>query len=270
MSRLALIVGASFLLTSPLMASDELSDWTMRAQNPMADILKLPIENLFDFDSGHKTATTYILDFKPSMPSDISDDWILINRLDIPFFYQPGRVPEEKDSFGLGDTIYESFLGPSGERTVYWGIGPAFQIPTATDNQLGSKKWSAGLSGAGSIVKGPVIAGIRANHLWSFAGKDERPDINQSTIEYFAYVNFRNGWSIGTSPVNTANWEAGSSDIWTILLGGGIGKTVMNGRMPINMKLEAYHYLESPSNTAEWSAIFSLELLLPENIFFKR
>ena len=270
MKRVALIFGALLLQISASMASGEASDWAKNAQNLMADMLKLPVENHFDFGSGHKNATTYRLNLQPSMPSDFSDDWILINRLDIPFLYQPGRIPGEKDSFGLGDTTYESFLGPSGERAVYWGIGPAFQIPTATDNQLGSKKWSAGLSGTGNLVKAPVVACIRANHLWSFAGKDDRPDVNLSTLEYFAYFNFGKGWSIGTSPVNTANWEAASSDIWTLPVGGGIGKIIMSGQMPINLKLEAYHYLESPSNTADWTAILSIELLLPQEIFFKK
>jgi hypothetical protein len=246
------------------------AEWAEVAQNPMADIIKLPIGNEFNFDSGHKNATTYTFRLNPSMPSDFSGDWSLINRLDIPFLYQPGRVHGEKDSFGLGDTTYESYFGPSGKRIFYWGVGPAFQIPTATDNQLGTKKWSAGLSGTGSLVKGPVVAGIRANHLWSFAGDDDRPDVNLSTIEYFAYYNFGRGWWIGTSPVNTANWETSKNDVWTAPLGGGIGKVVMSGRMPINLKFEAYHYIESPSNSAEWSALFTLQLLLPEDILFKK
>ncbi len=236
----------------------------------MADTLKLPVENHFNAGYGHKDAVQYVLNLKPSMPSDLSEEWILINRLDVPFLYQPGRVPGEKDSLGLGDTTYESFLGPSSERTVYWGIGPAFQIPTATDNQIGTRKWSAGLSGTGSMVKGPAVAGVRANHLWSFAGKNDRPDVNRSTIEYFAYCNLGDGWWLGTSPVNTADWEAEQSEVWTIPIGGGLGKTTMKGRMPIQYSVEAYHYLESPAHAADWSAVFKVQFLLPEESLFKK
>ena len=264
------ILTMSILLATATAMAGNSTDWAIQSQNPMADILKLPLQNNFNSGTGHKSQTEYRLNLKPSMPSDLSSDWTLVNRLDIPFIYQPGRVSGEKDSFGLGDTTYESFYGPAGDRTLYWGAGPAFQIPTATDNQIGSKKWSAGLAATASMVKGPVVAGVRANHLWSFAGKDDRADINRTTFEYFAYWNLGSGWWIGTSPVNTADWDAIQSEVWTIPIGGGIGKIVMRGRTPINLKLEAYHYAEVQTGGADWSAVLSIEFLLPEDILYKQ
>ena len=259
-----------FLLGCGSAFAGEQTDWAVRAQNPMADIIKLPIDNIFDFGYGHKEQVKYAFAYKPSMVSELSEKWNLVNRLDIQFIYQPGTVPGEKDSFGFGDTTYESFIGPSGEHTFYWGLGPAFQIPTATDNQLGSKKWSAGLAGTGTLVKGPIVAGVRANHLWSFAGDSGRPDVNLSTIEYYLYAHLGHGWWIGTSPINTANWEAAQDEIWTIPVGGGFGKVVMIGRHPINLKLEAYSFADAPSNAAEWSLILGVDLLFTEASLFKQ
>ena len=149
-----ILTACGLCLAVTCVMAEELDDWAAVAQNPMADIMKLPLQNNFNQGTGHKDQTEYILNLRPSMPSDLSDNWLLINRLDVPFIYQPGRVSGEKDSFGLGDTTYEGFYGPSGSRTFYWGAGPAFQIPTATDNQIGSKKWSAGLAATASMVKG--------------------------------------------------------------------------------------------------------------------
>lgn len=249
-------------------ATGEQTDRAKMAQNPMADVIKMEFNNSFNQGYGHKDQTEYALTYKPSMVSALSEQWNIVNLIDVSFLYQPGRVPGEKDSFGIGDTTYESFIGPSGEHTFYWGIGPSLQIPTATDNQLGTRKWSAGLGGTGTIVKGPIVAGVRANHLWSFAGDDDRADVNLSTIEYFLYANLGDGWWIGTSPVNTANWEADQNEIWTIPVGGGFGKMFMSGDQPINLKLEAYSFLEAPAYEADWSIMLGIQLLLPEEVLF--
>ena len=264
-----LILGTLLLLTATSVATEG-SAWSMQVQNPMADVMKLPIGNQFNQGVGHKSGTEYTLSLNPSMPSDLSENWILINRLDIPFIYQPGLAAGQQDAHGLGDIQYESFYGPAGKRTVYWGVGPLFEIPSATDSTLGSKKWSAGLGGIGIVEKGSFVGGVRANHLRSFAGGGSKPDVDRTTLEYFAHWNFARGWSIGTAPVNIANWEASADETWTIPIGGGIGKTVMNGRMPIHFTLEAYHYLEQPSSGADWQLTFEIHFLFPEDALFKK
>ncbi|MDH3982216.1 MAG: hypothetical protein OES84_04865, partial [Kiritimatiellaceae bacterium] len=250
--------------------ASERSDEATIAQNPMADIMKLEIENRFDFGYGHKDGIKFIQTYRPSMVAGFSKHWNIINRIDLPFIYQPGTVPGEKDSFGLGDTTYESFIGSSKARTIFLGFGPAFQIPTATDNQIGTRKWSTGLSANGTLVKGPMVAGLRANHLWSVAGDDNRPDVNMTTIEYYLYANLGHGWWIGTSPACTANWEADSGEQWILPLGGGIGKIIKPNRVPINLKLEAYTYSEAPANQADWSLMLSFEFLFDESSLFKK
>lgn len=263
------IAGLALLLCPVLTEADEKTYWAQLAQNPMADLIKLPVKNQYDFNYGKKDAVNFRLAFQPSMVSELSKDWNIINRLDIPFMYQPGRTSGEKDSFGLGDITYESFYGPSNARKFFWGIGPALQIPTATDNQIGTKKWSAGLAANTTWVTGPVVAGVRANHLWSFAGDDNRDDVNRTTIEYYCYANLGNGWWIGTAPVNTANWEASADNIWTIPVGGGFGKLV-GKRRPMNLKVEAYGYAEAPTDYADWSLMLGCDFLIPENSLFKR
>lgn len=257
------------LISGMISTAAEQTHWAMISQNPFSDMIKLPVENRFDGNYGYDDALNYRIAFQPSIGGNFSKDWNLVNRLDIAFHYQPGRTPGESDSFGLGDTTYESFLGPSDANTFFWGIGPVVQIPTATDNQLGSRKWSAGPAGAFAVVGGPFVLGARANHLWSFAGKDNREDVNRTTFEYFLYANFGDGWWIGTAPENIANWDLASDEIWTVPVGGGIGKMV-GQRHPVNLSLEVYGYAEAPTDYADWSVMLSIELLVPESSLFKR
>ncbi len=263
------VLSILLLLSGSTVFADDASDWAKRGQNPMAEIMQYPVENRFNTGYGHKDGTEYVLTFKPSMISDLSPEWMVVNRLDIPFIYRPAAESGQPDDHGLGDVTYESFYGPRGLRTFYWGIGPCLQLPSATDTGLSSQKWSAGIGATGTFAKGPLVGGILANHLWSFTGEKNEPDVNRSLIEYFAYFNFGNGWSIGTSAENSANWEAENNDIWSVPVGGGIGKVVSAKRWPLNLKLEAYRYIEAPSSGPEWSVIFEMQFLFSEQMLFK-
>lgn len=249
--------------------ADEQSFRARQAQNPLANLMKYELETRLDFEYGSRDAVNYTTSIRPAMAASVSKDWKLISRLDLPVGYQPGRSAGEKDSWGLGDTTYESFFVPAGPSRWTVGLGPSFQIPTATDPQLGTRKWSAGLAAAAHGEAGPFTFGLRANQLWSFAGKAHRDDVNRTAFEYWLYANLGRGWWIGTAPVNIADWEAAAENRWTVPVGGGIGK-VVGRRIPLNLKCEAYAYAEVPNDLAEWSLLFSFEFLLPENALFKR
>ena len=71
---------------------------------------------------------------------------------------------------------------------LIWGVGPAFLWPTATDDELGTGKWGVGPTGVGLLQKGPWTYGMLANHIWSFAGDDDRADVNSTFLQpFFAY-----------------------------------------------------------------------------------
>jgi hypothetical protein len=245
------------------------TEWAKQSQNPMAGLFRLPLENRFEPDTGHKDRTAYTLNLQPAMPSALNDDWILINRLDIPFSYRPGLEPGDRDAHGLGDIVYESFYGPSCPGSFIWGAGPLLSVPTATDSKLGSKKWSAGIGGTGLTVLDRWVMGARINNLWSFAGADDRPEVNLMTLEYFIHYHLDDGWYVSTAPINTANWEASGSEVWTIPVGGGIGKVVRPTQRPVRFELQAYYNLEAPDASADWSIIFEIQFLFTQEAFFK-
>lgn len=246
---------------------EEKREWAASAQNPLADIIKLKKGYFFSPGYGHKDQVDFTHLYTPHMTSSLNRNWNMINRVDFPIKYQPGTYPGEKDSFGLGDTTYEGLFSPSGHKTAFWGLGAVLQIPSATDNQIGTKKWSAGPAVSMSFSKPSFVAALQANHLWSFAGKDERPDVNRTAIEYSLFYNFGDGWWIGTSPVNTADWEISSDETWTIPVGGGFGKVVGN-KQPVNIGLEAYSYVEAPDYQADWTLMITFEFLASANSLF--
>ena len=72
------------------------------------------------------------------------------------------------------------------------------------------------------------------------------------------------GAYIVSSPTNSANWEASGGDIWTVPLGGGVGKLFHFGKMPVNMQVQAFYNVASPDVGPDWSIRFQIQLLFPQ------
>src|SRR5438093_483773 len=65
------------------------------------------------------------------------------------------------------------------------GAGPVFLYPSASDDALGSEKWGAGPTAVLLRQDTGWTYGILANHVWSFAGNDERQDISSTFMQPF-------------------------------------------------------------------------------------
>ena len=83
-------------------------------------------------------------------------------------------------------------------------------------------------------------------------------------FQYFVNYNLPSGLYLTTSPVITASWEADSGDRWTIPVGGGVGKIIRIGRLPINAQLQHYYNLEDPAAGPDWQTRFQVQFLFPK------
>ncbi|MCZ6685954.1 MAG: hypothetical protein O6849_08250 [Candidatus Dadabacteria bacterium] len=68
-----------------------------------------------------------------------------------------------------------------------------------------------------------------------------------------------------SAPINTADWEADSSDRWTVPLGGGAGKIIRIGKLPINVQTQAFYNLEHPKFGPEWQLRVQIQFLFPKS-----
>lgn len=264
------IAAGLLLLATPLVHAQEAeetlsaSDIAKETQNPMADIISVPIQNNFAFGIGPDDGSQFVMNIQPVIPTDLSDDWRLINRIVLPLISN-NKIMGSKA--GLGDIQYQGFIGSAKDGEIIWGLGPILSMPTATDTTLGSEKWSAGPGAVVVSMNGPWVAGALVNNIWSFAGDSDRQDVNAMLIQYFATYNFDKGWYATTSPINTANWEASSGDQWTVPVGGGFGKVVFAGKLPINLQLQGYYNVVAPDNGPDWSMRFQIQTVLPKALF---
>lgn len=240
------------------------ADLAKKTQNPVSDLISLPLQNNINFGVGRGDDVQNVLNIQPVIPLKLSEDWNLITRTIVPVIYQPELVRGTGSEFGLGDINATLFLSPAKPGKVIWGVGPIFSFPTATDKVLGTDKWSAGPSAVALMIRGPWVVGALASNLWSYAGDDDRENVNQFLLQYFVNYNLPQGWYISSAPIITANWKADGGDVWTVPFGGGVGKIFRIGKQPMNAQVQAFYNVAKPDNGPDWTLRLQLQFLFPK------
>ena len=256
---------------STVQAADE-AELRKAAQNPVASMISVPFQNNTLFGVGPDKDTVNVLNIQPVVPFQLGE-WNLITRTIVPLLYVPDLVsglPELPagitggDTFGLGDINFSLYFSPAKPSKVIWGVGPSISFPTATDEVLGTRKWSAGPAGVLLFMPKPWVVGALARQLISFAGNDDRADVSQLLIQPFVNYNLPEGWYLVSSPAITNNWEGESGERWNVPIGGGAGRLFKLGKLPINAQTQAFYHIEHPRFGPNWALRFQLQFLFPK------
>lgn len=266
---------ALFSHASASYADADAGDLAKASQNPVGNMISLPLQNNTSFGIGPDDATSNVLNIQPVYPTALGASWNLINRAIVPVIYREEVVPGTGSAFGLGDTSYTGFISPSQPGKLIWGVGPSFLLPTATEDRWASDKWSVGAGVVLLAMPGNWVVGVLASNVWSVAGDSDAADVNYMTLQPIINYNLSNGWYLTSVPVITANWEADSDNTWTIPLGGGFGKIAKWGRQPIDLSIQAFYNIEQPKpliaeapnldNQGEtWTLRLQLKFLFPK------
>jgi len=231
------------------------------AQNPVANMVSVPFQNNFNLGYGPHGKMQYVCNIQPVYPIGLPHKWMLITRNILPVIAQPWP----KNTGGLGDLTSSFFFTPPPFGDLMVGVGPVFQFPTATDRTLGLEKWSIGPTGVVVYSKGKWLAGALINNLWSYAGNRNRKDVNDMTLQPFINYNLPKSWFVFTSPIMTANWEAKNGEKWTLPIGGGVGKLLHFGKLPVNMSVQGFYNVERPRYQADWTVRYAVQFLFPKS-----
>lgn len=234
------------------------------AQNPIGDLISVPFQNNTNFGFGPYDRTQNVLNIQPVLPIGLGENWNLITRTIFPVITQPDFFSESGSTTALGDVNFTAFFSPSKPGKLIWGVGPAIVLPTATDQSVGSGKWSAGPSVVGLTIQGPWVAGLLVSNVWSFAGQSDRADVNFFLAQYFVNYNMDHGWYLVSAPIITSNWEASSGNQWVVPFGGGFGKIFRIGKQPINFNTQAFYNAVKPDFGPDWQWRVQLQFMFPK------
>jgi hypothetical protein len=258
-------IAAALLLDSTLVQAEpdkdpSAAELAKEDQNPITRFYVMRFEDNVQFGFGPDDEALNFFRIQPLIPFELSGSWTLLTRVILPIVHQPW--PQSTD--GLGDISLIAFLTPARSGKFIWGMGPALLLPTATGDVVGTEKWSAGPAAAGAYTSGPWVVGAVIQNLWSFAGDDDRLDVNVMTLRPLVNYNLPNGWYLTTSPSIAANWEADAGDRWFVPLGGGVGKVFSIGGQRMSATLESYYHVESPAIGPDWQLRVQFSLLYPD------
>jgi len=245
-------------------AADQAAELQKETQNPVANLISVPLQNNTNFNYGPFNRTQDVLNIQPVIPVHLTKDWLLINRIIQPIIWQPYPNQNTGGEYGLGDMNPTFFLSPAKPGKLIWGVGPAFVIPTATSDITGQGQFSIGPSVVVLVQPPHWTIGAITNNVWSVAGESGRAPVNQFLLQYFINYNMKKGWYITSGPILTANWMASSGNIWTVPFGGGVGRIMKLGFQPVNISAQFYGNVVYPAGTSPWSMRLQLAFLFPK------
>lgn len=246
---------------------EEVQDAAKEAQNPLGNVISLPFQDNIDFGIGEYGKTGNTLNIQPVIPVTLSEKkkWLLMNRMIIPFPKTVPNVFSENGSStsGLGDISYTAWAAPPPKGNITWGFGATMVFPTAVNDELGQGKFSIGPSLV-FVYTNPKFMAVGIMSNWKSVGGDsERPDVHTFYFQYIFTYFLQNKWYLSSAPINLANWEAESSQQWTVPLGGGFGKMFSIGKLPMDFQTQAFYNVVRPDMAPEWQWRLQLKLIFP-------
>jgi hypothetical protein len=236
------------------------------AENPGASLISVALENETAFDIGpYGRNENAFLHFEQSIPIRLSDNWKITSRTIGELVDQPDVSKPTGGTLGLTNLNALFFLSPVKTYKLAWGVGPAFLVPTASADVLGTKKFCMGPAVLAVVHPGNWTLGVVAFNRWSVAGPSTSPNIHSMVVEYFVDYNFRKGWYLTSEQTAIANWKASSGNVLRAPLGGGLGREVRLGFQPMTVSVQAYTDVIHPDlrPSPSWQLKFQVSLLFP-------
>ena len=235
-----------------------------KSLNPIASMISVPIKLDRDFGVGPQQAarSSYVL--QPVVPISLNSDWNVISRTILPYVQADSPVADGNSVNGLGDTLQSFYFSPVKPTAAgwIWGVGPMLSLPTATKDQFGSEKWSAGPTAVVLRQENGFTYGGMAYHLWSFAsaGDNSRASVNQSYFQpIFAYTT-KTFTSFGFNTEATFDW---TQNQWNTPINYYVAQMLKIGSQPISLQAGYRDYVSGPAGHPDHGFRLQLTLLFP-------
>jgi hypothetical protein len=252
--RFALGVIVSLLSTASAQEKadngDDTAELAKKLSNPIASLISLPLQYNFDHNMGPgDKGSKSLLNIQPVIPISLNQDWNVISRTIVPLVDMQDMAYGDKS--GMGDVLQSLFFSPKAPTAngVIWGVGPALLFPTASDDVLGGKQWGAGPTAVALKQTGPWTFGVLVNHIWSYAGENDREDVNATFVQPFVSHLFKKTYTtIGLNTETSCDWDGGT---WTVPVNLTVSQMLKIAGRPFQLVVGPRYWLESPEGGPE-------------------
>lgn len=228
----------------------DLAEVGKKLSNPIGDVWALFTRFDLNFSDGDVNsggpAVGGKMIFQPILAVPLSghgaNRWKLLARPTIPvLFSQP--VPTGLNTFdykgGLGDIRLPFVIAPPAGNWLL-GAGPAFVLPTSSDDALGRQQWALGASVVMGYVTPAAIFVLNPQYYVGIGASGDREpgfrDASYLNLVYVLFVNLPNAWQFGFDPTITYDHRASSGNRWNVPVGLLVAKTTLLGRLPVKFQ----------------------------------
>ena len=240
------------------------------AANPLASVWLMQIQqnnNWIGMPTNNGTRFQSNLQFQPLMSIKMNEDWSLVTR---PVLQLVNSTPlqdqagDSDRSTAFGDTALAMAVSPSRKLVGNWllAAGPTFIFPTATDSRIGQNKWQVGPAAAFGYTGKNFITYVFPQQWFSVG--DSGPKARHMLCYYAFVYAFKNGWSVGTNPAMTVDWEASNGNKVAFPVGLQVGKLRKLGPMPVKFDVQLQYYAVRPQIYApKWNLQLQITPIFP-------
>lgn len=201
-----------------------------KLSNPVSNIISVPFQNNTVWGIGPNNGSQNILNFQPVIPLKITKGISMINRLVLPIISQFNVTGLGESQNALGDLQYSIFIAP--KSSFIWGIGPIFNIPTATNFNTGSGKFCIGPTGVFVYKKTGLTIGFLVNQFWSVGGNPDRSNQTQAYLQPFFSHSWKSGGGVSLTGELTQNWKIKRTQSYINIMFQGITRF---GKLPVQL-----------------------------------
>ena len=229
-----------------------------QANNPLANFTAFNLHNYYigEITDTDKSGNQFWMRF--ARPFSIGQaNWLMRASLPVNTYPAP---PDLGHKTGLGDTnVFAAYLVDTGDPSVSFGVGPQITMPTASEDALGSGKWSAGIvntlfnSASRTLQYGYLLS-------WqaSFAGADDRARVNVGGFQPFVIYQLGGGTYLRSTAVMTYDFR---NDAYSVPVGLGIGQVIPREKMVFNVFVEPQLSIaEKGGGWAKWQVFVGLNM----------
>ena len=227
------------------LSSDDLA---RELNNPNAPLAKLTIEfTTTDFEGsipGANNESANMILFKPVFPFPLNNDGtrnlfirpVFAYAIDQPIFdSEEGRL---KSKSGFADLGFDVAIGQSYDSGLILIGGIQGTLPIGVDG-LSGEQYRFGPEFIVANINASRVLAVFPAHQWDVSG--DGPSYSTTTLELFALKFLSGGWTVGTQPKMSYDWEADQATIPVNLTG---RKVIRLGNTPMQLAVGFDYFVE--------------------------